>query len=247
MKLLLLGHKGYLGSYLHKNLKYVHDISPVLNDYDYIINCIGKPNLEYCQTHPEISEISNYKVIIPYIEKYPKSKIINFSSYYVYDDIWFCTETSNTTNAYNYTLHNLRSEELIRNYRGVSFRLGKLFGNNNDSKLTNYILTNTSLVLDSVNFNPTSVLQVLRVIEHELEHNYMEGIYNLSNAGYTNHYSYGVFINNILNTNKQIHKVKKMTRTFHNYGKFLMSIKKLQNEFSLTDWKEDIKLYLEKL
>ena len=46
MKILLLGHNGYLGSYLHEHIS-----SDVLTDrgvydngqkYDYIINCIGK-------------------------------------------------------------------------------------------------------------------------------------------------------------------------------------------------------------
>ena len=67
MKILILGHKGYLGSYLHQYIN-----SDVLIDrdvynngqkYDYIINCIGKVSLEYCQSNPQQSYKSNVQVV----------------------------------------------------------------------------------------------------------------------------------------------------------------------------------------
>ena len=54
---LVLGHNGYLGSFLSHHLD-----CDVLNQryiyyngkrYKYIINCIGKASLEYCEDHRE--------------------------------------------------------------------------------------------------------------------------------------------------------------------------------------------------
>lgn len=247
MDILLLGHKGYLGSYLHKNLSYVHDIEPKKESYDYIINCVGKPSLEYCENNPEISEVSNHTVIMPYIKRYPDCKVINFSSYYVYDDYGFCHEDSNTTKDYFYTLHNLLCEEFITKNKGVTFRLGKLFGNLNCSrrgKLTEYIIQNNEIVLDMTKFSPASVIQVKKVIEHELKNNYMVGVYNLGNDGYITHYEYGMFINKLLEGNKNIERIEKMPRSFHNYGRFLMSVDKLKNDVILNNWRVDLEQYL---
>lgn len=247
MNILLLGHKGYLGSYLHRSLSYKHDVLPKNNEYDYIINCIGKPDLEYCETHPEISKVSNYTVIKPYVERYPNSKIINFSSYYVYDSAGFCFEYSNITENYFYTHHNLLCERFITRNNGVTFRLGKLFGNSycrERGKLTEYIIQKEEMILDSVLFNPVSVSQIKKIIEHELKNKYMTGIYNLSNDGYASHYDYGLFINEMLGTNKSLTKIKKMKRSFHNYGNFLMSVDKLKNDINLTSWELDLYKYL---
>ena len=199
MKILLLGHKGYLGKYLYKNLncdildnKGVYDNK---NEYDYVINCIGKPNLEYCEEHIEESYYSNCGVVKDILKYYPNSKIINFSSYYVYDDFGLCTENSQVTRKYNYCLQKLESESLITN--GVTFRIGKLFGDMDlsQNKLTEYIITNDNIILDDVLFNPTSLDQVKKIVNYELSNNNLFGIYNLSNSGYVSHYKYGIFIN----------------------------------------------------
>jgi len=250
MNILLLGHKGYLGSYLHRHLSYTHDVEPKREHYNYIINCIGKPDLEYCEENPAASEVSNYTVILPYIKKYPASKIINFSSYYVYDDNDLCAEESNTTIDYFYTLHNLLCEEFVTKNKGVTFRLGKLFGNNGrayQNKLTEYIIHNNEMTLDMVRFNPTSVLQVKKVIEYELKNNYMVGVYNLSNDDYVTHYEYGIFINNLLGKSKNIKRIEKLHRNFHNYGKFAMSVNKLKNDIVLNDWRIDLERYLKEI
>jgi dTDP-4-dehydrorhamnose reductase len=250
MRILLLGHKGYLGSYLHRNLSYTHDVEPEQERYDYIINCIGKPNLEYCEENPEISKVSNYTVITPYIEKYPECKIINFSSYYVYDDSGFCCESANVTTDYVYTLHNLMCEYVVTRNQGVTFRLGKLFGNVDyfgKGKLTDYIIQNIEMTLDTVRFNPISVAQVKKVVDYQLENHYMVGVYNLSNDSYTTHYEYGKFINDFFNKSKNIKKIEKMKRSFHNYDKCLMSVDKLKNDMSLTNWKVDLERYLKEI
>ena len=67
MKVLLLGHKGYLGSYLFQNLNV--DILKDRNvydngkKYDYVINCIGKPDLEYCEQHIMETNYSNWLIV----------------------------------------------------------------------------------------------------------------------------------------------------------------------------------------
>jgi dTDP-4-dehydrorhamnose reductase len=250
MHILLLGHRGYVGGYLHKHLKYEHDIFPLQDRYDCIVNCVGKPNLEYCEENPEVSEVSNYKVIIPYMIKYPKAKVINFSSYYVYDAAGLCTETSNVTRKYMYTLHNLLCEELVTFNGGVSFRLGKVFGNIESigkGKLTEYIIKNDILTLDSVMFNPVSVYQIQAIVEYELDNNNMYGVYNAANLGSVDSYNYGVFMDACLKSCKHITRVDKMSRLFHNYGRFLMSVDKLNSVLPLTDWRIDMIKYLEEI
>ncbi len=93
-------------------------------------------------------------------------------------------------------------------------------------------------------FNPTSVTQVLKVVIYELKHNNLRGIYNLANKGITSHYEYGIFINNFLKANKNIEKVNKINRHFDNYGKFVMSLKKISKLIPLEPWQEDLKVYL---
>ncbi len=253
MNILLLGHRGYLGSYLSKNL--IIDILDLPDrklysngkKYDYVINCIGTPNLEYCEIHPEETNYSNWLILRDVKKFYPEAKKINFSSYYVYDDHGLCTEGSKTTKEYNYCRQKLSGEKEVIN--GVSFRIGKLFGNPyaTQKKLTEYILESNVITLDTINFNPTSVDQVLKVIRYEIENKNLSGIYNLSNLNVTTHYDYGVYINGLLGTNKIIKKMKKMDRKFHNYGKFAMSVEKINHIIPLTPWQEDMDKYLKKV
>lgn len=248
MKILLLGHMGYLGSYLYHNIsadtlenRNVYDNG---KKYDYVINCIGRPSIEYCENHVDETDYSNCYVINDIKKYYPNAKIINFSSYYVYDDENFCKESSNTTTSYAYTRQNLQSERLVTN--GVSFRLGKLFGNpyQRQGKLFDYILENDDLTLDTVLFNPTSVQQVLRIVENEIQDGKLHGVYNLSNLGFTSPYELGIIINDMLQTNKKITKIEKMDRPFHNYGRFLMDITKLYASYPLVEWKNDLIIYI---
>jgi dTDP-4-dehydrorhamnose reductase len=252
MKILLLGEKGYLGSYIRNNLDVDVLSSRILYNnmvkYDYVINCIGKPNLEYCEQNIDETNYSNKDIITDIQMFYPNSKIINFSSYYVYDDVGFCTEESNITYKYNYTRQKLKGEKLINN--GVTFRLGKLFGHpdlNKQNKLTEHILKNQDLILDEVYFNPTSLEQVLRVVNYELKYKSLNGVYNLSNEGYSTHYHYGIFINKILGTNKNITKTNKINRQFSNYGRFLMSCSKLKKNIPLIPWEYDLSNYIKLL
>lgn len=252
MKILLLGQNGYLGSYLYDKLNV--DVLPRREifyngkKYDYIINCIGKPNLEYCEENEEETNYSNYGIIEDIINFYPKSKIINFSSYYVYNDDGFCNENSKISKKYNYCIQKIKSEELVKN--GVSFRVGKLFGQldiSKQNKLTEHILKNDIISLDEIKFNPTSLNQILYVINHELKNNKFNGVYNLSNDGFTTHYEYGNFINNLLGKTKKINKVSNIGKSFDNYGRFLMDCGKIKNHINLIPWEIDLKSYINSL
>jgi len=251
MKILLVGHKGYLGKYIHKHLDCdildSRDIYDNGTSYDYVINCIGKPNLEYCEKNIEETYYSNCGVVADIVKYHPQSKILNFSSYYVYDEDGFCNEESKTTDQYQYCSQKLESESLFTN--GTTFRIGKLFGDQDlsQNKLTEYIIRNQTLTLDDVLFNPTSLKQVFNVVNYELTTNNLNGVYNLSNHGYISHYEYGIFISIILNIKKTIHRVERQSRPFHNYGKFLMDTSKLNSLVDLTPWQDDITDYLKSL
>jgi dTDP-4-dehydrorhamnose reductase len=249
MKILLLGEKGYLGSYLQEHLEVdtlnTRELYNNGKQYDYVINCIGKPNLEYCEVNREETDYSNRDVLLDIKQHYPNSKIINFSSYYVYDSLDLCTELSNVTYAYNYTRQKLEGEKLVTN--GVSFRVGKLFGHlpvSKQNKLTEHILTSDEVVLDNITFNPTSLSQVLKIVKWELENNKLFGIFNLANEGIVTHYTYGMFINDLLGNTKRVTVVDRVNKQFSNYGRFTMSCNKLKNYVELTDWKADMVNYL---
>jgi dTDP-4-dehydrorhamnose reductase len=248
MKVLFLGEKGYLGSYLLQNL-YVDTLKTrELYDngekYDYVINCIGKPDVNYCEQHEEETNYSNRDIILDIQKYYPESKIINFTSYYVYNDEGLCNEDSKVTSDNMYSKQKLECEKLVTN--GVSFRIGKLFGNisSQQNKLTDHILNNHDLTLDTVSFNPTSTNQILQVIKWELENNQLNGIFNLANEGITTHYEYGKFIDNFLSTNKNITKISKIDRSFGNYGRFVMSCDKINQYTTLIPWQIDMINYL---
>jgi dTDP-4-dehydrorhamnose reductase len=217
MKIFLFGSNGFLGSFIKNNID-VH-VYPVEKEYDYIINCIGKPDLEFCQKNPKISYNSNFSLLKKYIKLFPNSKFIHFSSYYVYDCEHTCTEISNTTDKYKYCEHKLLSEKLLIN-TGVIFRLGKLFGksSNIQYKLTEHLITSNSVILDNVLFNPISLNQVLYAIKYELENNNLLGIYNLGSKEVVSHYEYGMFIKENFNKQLKIEVIPKHNRYFHNYN-----------------------------
>lgn len=245
MNILLMGHKGYLGSFLKEHLEV--DITAQKSNYDYVINCIGKPDLEFCEENPDVSYISNYKISADIMKQYPHSKIIHFSSYYVYDNNGECTENSPTTVKYKYCEHKIMSEKLVIKNGGASFRIGKLFGHidiGKQNKLTEYLLKSHEVTLDDVRFNPTSLNQVLRVIEHELETGELRGVFNLSNDGNCSHYEYGRFIQQNFNPHMKISRICRHERDFHNYGRFLMSCKKIKRITPLDPWQDDMMEYL---
>lgn len=250
-KFLLLGHNGYLGSYLLNSLDCdILEGRELYNNsfkYQFIINCIGKPDLEYCELNQDETLYSNALIIEDIKNFYPESKIINFSSYYVYNDIGLCNEESNTTIKYAYCRQKILGEQL--NINGLNFRIGKLFGNHlsSQNKLTEYILKNDRLEIDTVTFNPTSVYCISELLKNYDFLNENFGIYNLSNRGIVSHYDYALFINNFLNDIKLIIKSDKNIRPFENYGKFTMDISKINKLVYIERWENDMKNYLQKV
>jgi dTDP-4-dehydrorhamnose reductase len=246
MNILLLGHRGYLGGFLKD--KFSFDVVPRAVKYDYVINCIGKPSLEFCEQSPDVSYVSNFAALKEAIERHKDSKFIHFSSYYVYDDSGLCSEDSNTTTRYKYCEHKLMSEAATVQSGGVVFRLGKIFGpsiGKEQKKLTEVLLFSDQVTLDDVRFNPVSLWQIERTIQHEFSSRSMTGIYNLSNKGVVSHYDYGRFIRDNFNSDLKIHRVEKHSRSFHNYGRFSMSCKKIEKEIPLLTWQEDMLKYIE--
>ena len=232
MKILLLGHNGYLGDYIKNNFDC--DILTERNiynngkRYDYIINCIGKPDVDFCEKNVEISKYSNCDVILDIKNTY-QAKIINFGSYYCYDDEPSCNENSKTTEKYNYMKHKLQGERY--NFDGLNLRIGKLFGNKNkdQGKFFDYILKNNYLECDDVFFNPCSVYFIKNVLEHEFKNRSLNGIYNCANNGCPSHYEFASFIcKNI--ANKTVKRVEKLKRSFSNYGRFYMNLEKLKKQ-----------------
>lgn len=246
---LVLGHNGYLGSYLSHHLD-----CDILNErniynngkhYDFIINCIGKASLEYCEFNKEETDYSNALIINDIKNIYPNSKIINFSSYYVYDSQGLCTEDSATTSKYNYCRQKLLGESL--NSEGLNFRIGKLFGNDlsSQNKLTEYIIKEDELFIDEILFNPTSVNCVLKVLKNKKFLSDNIGIFNLSNAGVVSHYDYAKYIINKLSLKKKLHKIDKAPKSFDNYGYFAMSVDKISEHCELHNWEDDLNSFLE--
>lgn len=245
---LLLGQNGYLGSYILNNIDC--DVLTERNiynnghEYKYIINCIGKPNLEYCEKNDIETNYSNALIIEDIKKCYEKSKIINFSSYYVYDDIGLCNEFSNTTIKYAYCRQKILGEKI--NKFGINLRLGKIFGNSNSSqnKLTEHILKNDNLYIDDVLFNPTSVQSVCKLLKNKyfLDNNF--GIFNFSNRGIVSHFDYAIYIIKFLNVYKNITKTDYNQRQFENYGKFTMDISKILKHENINHWEKDMKIFL---
>jgi dTDP-4-dehydrorhamnose reductase len=217
-------------------------------NYEYVINCIGRPDIDYCELHKEETDYSNRDVMIDIQKCYPKSKIINFSSYFVYDSDGLCTEDSPVTYKYHYTRQNLEKEQLVKN--GISLRLGKPFGHpqvDKQSKLTEYIIQNDNLFLDDVAFNPVSLSQIYKIVLYEIETGNLHGVYNVANNNLVTSFEYGIFINKIMGADKKITRVEEIKRAFHNNNKFSMSLDKISKHVTLTDWQEDMISYLKSL
>jgi dTDP-4-dehydrorhamnose reductase len=259
MKILITGTEGYLGSYLYTHLANVDDHWHLGKGgetwdcpfkADYVINCIGKPDVDFCEENPEKSLYSNGTVIKSIHHYQPQAKIINFSSYYVYDHDGKCFEHSPVTEKYNYCRHNLLSEHLVDVLGGVSFRLGKLFGHNDlkqQHKLTEYLLECESVTLDNVMFNPTSLDQVLDAVIYEISKNHLDGVYNLSNSGSVSHYDWGKEVLAIAESKAKVKRVDKLPRSFDNYGRFEMDTSAIEEYIDLRSWKKDLYRYINEL
>ncbi len=246
---LILGHNGYLGNYLinHLDCDILEEKQIYNNGYDYkfVINCIGKPDVKFCEENYQISKYSNADVILDIKKYYPSSKIVNFSSYYVYDDLGLCTESSATSNIMAYARQKLISEKI--NNDGINFRLGKLFGSTykQQRKLSEIILSEKTIYLDNVLFNPVSTKCVCDVIKNTNFISDHQGVFNLANDGIVSHYEYGKFIINYLNLDSKIYYHSMTEKPFPNHGNFVMSLDKIKKYIKLNFWQDDLTEYLD--
>ena len=247
MSILIVGERGYLGSYLSKRLLLQGTES---YSEDYVINCAGLVSVELSEENPDKSYDSNVAVIQRLIKEYPRHKLINFSSYYVYDAPGvLCDEDSNTTDKYVYMRHKLLGERYTLEAGGVCFRLGKLYGHRDTQKqnrLTERLIRTEGkgVVLDDVQFNPTSIASVYEVVAHELMFNDLNGLYNLSDDGTVSHYEYGKYVLNRLGITTPPEHVKKNPKMFHNYGSFAMDISKIKKAVSINKWTTMVDRYI---
>lgn len=250
-KFLLIGHEGFLGSYLLNILD-----CNILNDriiyndgirYNYVINCIGKPDIDFCEKNPEKSKYSNCDVVKDILNHYPNSILINFSSYYVYNDSSLCTEESPTCDDLIYSKHKLEGEK--NNPNGINFRIGKIFGksNKNQNKLTEKILSSKEISLDNINFNPVSLKCIANVLKNIDLLDRLRGTYNLSNDGIVSHFYYAKFIVDYLQLNCKLNLIENNQKLFSNHGNFCMSIEKIKKYHSFNHWSEDMIDYLDNL
>lgn len=248
MNILLLGHKGYLGSYLHKHLDcYVAESdwgrdAPDLQ-YDYVINCIAKTDMQWCEDNPVESMNVNAALVSNLSMGYPEAKLINFSSYYVYDTEELATENHPLAKtSLQYIQHKIIGEQW--NTNGINFRIGKLFGNpdRKQNKLTDYILDNATLQLDKHKFNPCSCKCILKILQNLDFLKNATGNFNLANTGVTDPELYARFILQKTGTSKSIELVTR--QPFPNYGRFAMDLSKIQQHLELDPWEKDMEEYL---
>lgn len=243
MSILIFGERGYLGSYLAEKCHEFPQCS-----MDYVINCAGLVSVELSEENPDRSYASNVDVVKKLITEHPDSKIIQFSSYYVYDKPnALCNEMDETTDKYVYMKHKLLGERYALEAGGVCFRLGKLYGHpdlQKQNRLTECIIKSEgNMSLDDVVFNPTSLETVFEVIKHELLFHDLYGLYNLSDEGTTTHYEYGVYILNALGI-KTVPKMEKTLKLFHNFGNFAMDINKIKRKVFIQHWTKRMDQYL---
>ncbi len=162
MRLLILGASGYVGSYLFKAFQKTElnvtgtthsspvqdlikidfkNITDVINlfdttEFDVIINTIGHPSPDYCESYPDEAYGGNFTSIFNLISalknKSNKPFLINLSTIYVYKDE---SQTNNESslpcpiNTYGYT--KLLAELFISRYyeKSISIRLPMILGN----------------------------------------------------------------------------------------------------------------------
>lgn len=255
MKTLLLGHKGYLGSYLYKYLQcdvieermdQYYGLSKLPDvDYDLIINCIAMSDMQACQEYPDRSFQSNANIVSCFKAYYPTAKFVHFSTYYVYNTEELATEEHPLAkdSSLLYIQHKIIGETW--NQDGITFRLGKLFGNpdGKQQKLTEYIINSSdTLHLDTHLFNPCSCQCVLKAIQNEDLILNQTGIFNLANVGVTTPIDYAKFILNYTGSYQDI--VYKDRKPFSNYSKFAMDLSKIQQHLILDPWEKDMREYL---
>lgn len=258
-RILLLGHTGYLGSYLYWKLSTIRGIEvetvrvdkskPLYEQlpdkvYDYIINCIGLTDVGLCESDVFLSYKANVVPSIIIKNKYPGTPTFLFSSYYVYNKPKL-NEEEDANPISVYSQHKLLSESVAKPGIDYVFRLGKLFGNNFHLKRAyiDKLLECRDFVFSDkcFYFNPTSVSLVSDIVSKIISGSIFlpSGVYNLANDGPTDSKGVAAYVSLLLSKK---HKTASIDIPHQKLVPVhaLMDTKKISSYFNLPHWTEDI-------
>lgn len=265
MKILVLGSQGMAG---HMIFKYFsdkkYDVTPaarprirvedtdsinnvVLNDYDFVINCIGLL-VQDSNTNPDKAILINswFPHYLESILKNTKTKLIHLSTDCVFDGKrgnYFESDTHTETNYYG------RSKSLgeVDNDKDITFRMSIIGPElKNGTGLLNWILTNKDTVLpgwDNAWWNGITTLQLAKSIEKYIQNPSITGIYHLvSNKHCINKYELLKLITEVYGLDKEIAQ----TTGPKNINKILINTRSAL-EFDIPDYRtmiEEMKNYV---
>lgn len=251
----ILGPCGYLGSFLHEELPLDPNIelwdgegSP-----DFLINCVGLADFDTCEKEPLRSLESNAVHLMKRCEEIKPKKVINFSSYYVYNSKELCTSGSNLTAENVYMRHKLISEAYTTLLGGANIRLGKLFGGplHGQSKFVEHCIRETHIKADGVvcpfTHLDTVLWMVKALIYIEAEQSPPVTLNCLT--GNMSHFNFAQYVADITNLGGKLPKktveLVPNRNPFPSYGNFAMS--PVSGTEEVWDLEEVVYDYLEEL
>lgn len=229
MKILVLGSQGMAGHMIFKYLRDKnYDVTPaarphlrvedvesinsiVLNDYDFVINCIGLL-VQDSNTNPDKAILINswFPHYLENILKNSKTRLIHLSTDCVFDGKkgnYVESDIHTETNFYG------RSKSLgeVNNHKDITFRMS-IIGTElkNGTGLLNWVLNNNDTVLpgwDNAWWNGITTLQLAKSIEQYMLDPKITGVYHLvSNKHCINKYELLKLINEIYGLGKEIRR-----------------------------------------
>ncbi len=233
LKVVILGHTGYLGSYLIEKLREddnleIFESGQRIVEPDFLINCTGRVSVEQCESQPLLSLDSNCTYFMNKVEDLRPKCIINFSSYYVYRTLEYGKSDSEVNFDTVYTRHKLLSEYYTAINGGVNIRLGKLFGKDSGQERFVEHCINSSLVLaDSIVCPFTyieDVFDLVSTIIYMTDPNRSGSLKPIVNCvtGNMSHYRMAQIIKTILGKNDQTIELVPNLCKFDGYGFFKM-------------------------
>lgn len=252
----ILGPCGYLGSFLHEELPQDPNIelwdgegSP-----DFLINCVGLADFDTCEKEPLRSLESNAVHLMKRCEEINPRKIINFSSYYVYDDAGLCKSSHSNLTAVNvYMRHKLLSEEYTLLQGGVNIRLGKLFGGplHGQSKFVEHCIRESHIKADGVLCPFThldTVLWMIKALIYVETEQRPPATFNCLTGNMT-HHGFAQYVADICNLGNKLPKKEvelvPNRNPFPSYGNFAMA--PIAGTEEVWDLEEVVYDYLEEL
>lgn len=249
MEVLITGANGYLGSFLADQLRYADRVPAAGKKYTYIINCVALTDMQDCAVMPNKAFELNLNSVRRLAERYPSSKIVSFSSYYLYDSPTPSGEDGPINTRHRYCQAKRAMEDFLLNHsqRHLIFRLGKLFAHPLRVNLSRFIdksIYEGVPTVDRVQFNPCSVWTVLDALRFDVRTNQLHGIFNLANSGIPTHEEVYRFIS------RQTHHLDPQVvdriknDQLDNYGRFAMDTSRIAEYLNLRPWRDDLKGYL---